>query len=290
MTQPFQIATDGGFDVLPGLHLPVSVAPYSVNFGSESYLTGGLPRAEYLRRLTDGPYPTSSQPSPQAWLDALRDAASRGAPQILAVTISGGLSGSINAAQQAQQLFSEESPVPVRIFDTRTLSLGQTFMLYALSSAAQRGESVDTAIRWAEQVREETAFCFTMETLDYLQRGGRIGRVTATLGGLLNLKPIVTVQQPEGIYTTAAKVRGYKAALRELGALVTRRFGEGTPLRLGLMSSSDSEDVQSVRQDIASRHPLLWEGYADVNEALLVHTGPRAVGLVAAPRTWPWER
>lgn len=283
----FSVVTDGGLDAYAGLKNDVPVAPFSVTFGNETYAMHDLPREELMRRIAAGnPHPTTSQPTPQAWLEAYKQAEAAGAQRILALTISTGLSGSANAAEQARTL----SGLDVQLVNSGSLSAAQAFVLHALNVAAERGESVETALAWAEQVRKETELYFTIETLDYLQKGGRIGKVAAALGGLLNLKPVVTVEKPTGIYTTAAKARGYKGGMREIAAQITRRYGAGTPLRLGLLYGSHPEDAEALRELIAAEHPLLWAEAAPVNGSLLVHTGPRAVGVGVAPGAWPWER
>lgn len=287
MTDPqFSVATDGGLDAFSGLNNAVPVAPFSVNFGDESHAMHELPRRELMDRILAGnPHPSTSQPTPQAWMDAYREAAEHSS-KVVALTISPGLSGSANAAEQAREL----SGLDVTLLNSGSLSAAQAFVLHALNAAAERGESLDTAQRWAEEVREETELYFTVETLEFLKRGGRIGKVQAALGGLLNLKPVITVEKPAGIYTTVAKARGYKGAIREIAAQLTRRYGEGTPLRLGLLEGSHPEDTDLLRSEIAERHPVVWEGRAGVNGALIVHTGPRACGVAAAPGAWPWER
>ncbi|WP_261663838.1 DegV family protein [Deinococcus sp. Marseille-Q6407] len=288
MTEPqFTVVTDGGLDAYPGLKNVVPVAPFSVTFGNETYAMHELPRQELIDRILAGnPHPSTSQPTPQAWLDAYRQAAAQGARKIVALTISTGLSGSANAAEQAREL----SGLDIQLFNSGSLSAAQAFVLHALMTAAERGESLETALRWAEQVRDETELYFTVETLDFLQRGGRIGKVAATLGGLLNLKPVVTVEKPSGIYTTAAKARGYKGGIREIAAQITRRYGEGTPVRLALLYGSHPEDADALREQIAASHPIVWAESGPVNGSLMVHTGPRAVGTAAAPGAWPWER
>ncbi|GHF99909.1 DegV domain-containing protein [Deinococcus piscis] len=288
----FAVVTDGGLDAFTGLNNDVPVAPFSVTFGNDTYAMHELPREELMARILAGnPHPSTSQPTPQAWLEGYRQAAAQGAQQIVALTISPGLSGSANAAEQARTLLEQELPgVQVQLFNSGSLSAAQAFVLHALMTAAGRGESVETALQWAEQVRDETELYFTIETLDFLQKGGRIGKVAATLGGLLNLKPVVTVEKPAGIYTTAARARGYKGGIREIAAQLTRRYGEGTPLRAGLLYGSHPEDAEALREQIAASHPLVWAEYAPVNGSLMVHTGPRAVGAAAAPGAWPWER
>ncbi|MBB5232898.1 DegV family protein [Deinococcus budaensis] len=283
----FAVVTDGGLDAFPDLRNGVPVAPFSLTFGTQNYRMDEITREWLFQELQRNPaHPTSSQPTPQDWAEAYRAAGAGGLP-VLALTISAGLSGSRNAAEQALALVPG---VDVTIHDTRTLSAAQAFQVHAAVTAAERGESLETALAWVRRTHEETELYFTIETLEYLRRGGRIGRVQATLGGLLNLKPVITVDKEAAIYTNVGRARSYKGAIEAVAAQVTARHGEGTPLRLGLLYGSVREDADALLAAIRARHPVVWSGFAGVNPVLNVHTGPRALGVAAAPGNWVWER
>lgn len=279
----FDVIADGGLDPYAELLNDVPVAPFSINFGQETRLAADFSREEFFRRLRAGtPHPTTAQPTPQAYAQLLEQARL----PTLAVTISSGLSGSRNAAEQARAL---EPGHPLTIHDSRTLSAAQAFQVHAAMSARAAGHELSTALDWMRQVGEQTELYFTIESLEYLKRGGRIGRVQATLGGLLNLKPVVTVDKGTGAYTNVGRARTWKGALEAVAQQVTARFGEGTPLRLGLLYGEVQDSARTVLELLRSRHPVLWAGFAPVNPVLAVHTGPSAVGLAAAPGPWPWE-
>lgn len=285
----FAVATDGGLDAFEGLNNAVAVAPFSVNFGEKSYRTDEISRENLFRELQTNPqHPTSSQPTPQEWADAIREASSAAdVTQVLAVTISAGLSGSRNAADQALGVLEG---LDVRLHDSGSLSAAQAFQVHAAQTAALRGESLDTALEWVRAVQGETELYFTIETLEYLRRGGRIGRVQATLGGLLNLKPVITVDRATGAYTNVGRARSYRGGIEAVGQQVTRQYGEGTPLRVGLLYGTVREDTDALLEQLRGRHPIVWSGAVGINPVLNVHTGPRALGVAAAPGNWPWER
>lgn len=288
MSQPteplFDVIADGGLDAYSELLNAVPVAPFSINFGSETRLASEFSRDEFFRRLKAGnPHPTTSQPTPQAYAELL-DRATR---PTLAVTISSGLSGSLNAAEQARAL---EPGKALTIHDSRTLSAAQAFQVHAAMCARAAGHDIGVAVTWMKQVSEQTELYFTIETLEYLKRGGRIGRVQATLGGLLNLKPVITVDKATGAYTNVGRARAWKGALEAVANQVTTRHGEGTPLRLGMLYGEVQDSARIVLEILRGRHPIVWSGFAPVNPVLAVHTGPSAVGVAAAPGKWPWEK
>ncbi|GGR24812.1 DegV family protein [Deinococcus ruber] len=284
VTEPqFDVISDGGLDAYAELNNRVEVAPFSLNFGSETRLASDFTREDFFRRLKAGtPHPTTSQPTPQAYVTLLEQAVR----PMLAVTISSGLSGSLNAAEQARTLVPRTQTT---LHDSRTLSAAQAFQVHAAMTARQMGHSIQTALDWMQRVGEQTELYFTIETLEYLKRGGRIGRVQATLGGLLNLKPVVTVDKKTGAYTNVGRARAWKGALEAVANQVTSRYGEGTPLRLGLLYGETRDSAEIVLAHLRGRHPIVWSGFAPVNPVLAVHTGPSAVGLAAAPGGWPWE-
>ncbi|WP_291425414.1 DegV family protein [Deinococcus sp.] len=289
MTYQFGVATDGGLDAYPTLRNDVPVAPFSLNFGNKTYRTQDLTREELYRELETNPtHPTSSQPSPQEWLEAFRRAeAVSGSKNVLAVTISSGLSGSRNAAEQAASMAPD---LRVTIHNSMTLSGAQAFQVHAAQTASENGETLQTALNWMKTISGETELYFTIETLEYLRRGGRIGRVAATLGGLLNLKPVITVDKSSGTYINVGRARSYSGGIEAVLKQVDRQFGQNAPLRAGLLYGSVKEDTDLARTLLEAQHPLLWSGEAGVNPVLNVHTGPRTVGVAAAPGPWPWER
>lgn len=280
----FDLVSDGGLDPFADLANDVPSAPFTVTFGTESFLATELARDAFFARLTGGgPHPTTNQPAPEAYAALYRDAVR----PLLVATISSGLSGSHNAADQARALAPD---VAVTLHDTRTLSGAQAFQVHAAMTARARGHPIATAIAWMQRVHDETELYFTIDTLEFLRRGGRIGRVQAALGGLVGLRPVVTVDKATGTYANVARARTWSKALATLVQQVGARFGEGTPLRVAALYGADPEVAERVLDLLRERHPIAWSGAAPVGVALAVHTGPTAVGLAVAPGAWPWER
>ncbi len=279
----FDVVSDGGLDAFPDLLNDVPVAPFSMHFGPETLKPGDISRQEFFSRLVRGdPHPTTSQPAPDEFAELFR-AATR---PLLVVTISSGLSGSYNAADQALGLVPDAD---VTLHDSRTLSAAQALQVHAAMMARARGHDIDTAIDWMQQVHAATELFFAIDTLEYLQRGGRIGRVKAALGAMLSLKPVITVDKESGTYVNVGRSRSWAKVFDALVQQVTKRFGEGTPLRAGVMYGDEPADGEQLQQGLAAAHELLWSDVAPVGAVLAVHTGPKAIGLAAAAGAWPWE-
>lgn len=280
----FDVVSDHGFDAFPTLANEPIVVPFAVHLGDETRASTEMPLDELLARLdAGGPHPRTSQPSPEAYAERYR-AATR---PVLAVTVSGAMSGSLNAADQGRAL---APGADVTLHDSGTVCAGQSFQVHAAMTARARGHDLATAVDWMRRVHAETEFTFTLATLLYLRRGGRIGRVMATLGTMLDLKPVITVDKSVGAYTTVGRARTWRRAVDAIAQQVTTRFGEGTPLRIGVVHGLDLEDAEAVLAQVAQRHPIVWSGLTPVGPALAVHVGPVAVALAAAPGVWPWER
>jgi DegV family protein with EDD domain len=280
----FDVVADHGFDAFPTLANDPIVTPFVVQVGSVAHRSTEMPLKTVLGHLEDGgPHPTTSQPAPEVYAERFRQATR----PVLAITVSGALSGSLNAANQARALVPDLS---VALHDSGTVSAGESFQVHAALTARARGESIETALEWMRAVHAETEFYFTIDTLTYLLRGGRIGRVQATLGTMLDLKPIVMVDKNVGAYVTAARARGWRKALIALADKISSRFGEGTPLRVGLVHGLTSEAADTVLGYLQGRHPILWSGFTATGAALAVHVGPTSVAVAVAPGPWPWER
>ncbi|MFN2323378.1 MAG: DegV family protein [Trueperaceae bacterium] len=280
----FDVVADHGFDAFATLANDPMLTPFVVQLGSETRASTEMPLPELLARLdSGGPHPSTSQPAPEKYAERYRAAAR----PVLAVTVSGALSGSLNAADQARALAPD---VAVTLHDSGTVCAAQSFQVHAAMTARARGLDVATAVEWMKQVHAETELFFTLGTLMYLRRGGRIGRVMATLGTMLDLKPVITVDKRVGAYVTAARARTWPRALDAIARQVTERFGEGTPLRIGLVHGLEVDDAEAVLARVRERHPIVWSGFTPVGPALAVHVGAVAVALAAAPGPWPWER
>ena len=284
-TEPqFDVVADHGFDAFATLANDPIVTPFVVQLGDETRASTEMPLAELLTRLdAGGVHPSTSQPAPETYAERYRAAAR----PVLGVTVSSALSGSLNAADQARAL---APGVEVTLHDSGTVSAAESFQVHAAMTARARGLDVATAVEWMRQVHAETELYFTLGTLVYLRRGGRIGRVMAALGTMLDLTPVITVDKAVGAYTTVARARTWARAVEAIARQVTERFEEGTPLRIGLVHGLDLDDAEAVLARVRERHPIVWSGFAPVGPALAVHVGSVAVAVAVAPGAWPWER
>lgn len=201
--------------------LGISVVSLYVNDGDSNERELDMDVADFYRRLPDmKSAPTSSQPSVESFLSAFRDAVERGS-DVVGVFISRKMSGTFETARLAAEMVRDEHPsARIEIIDSESNSMQEGFAVLAAAKAAQAGESLERCVQAAKDTLTRTRYLFTPASLEPLRRGGRIGNASALIGGLLQIRPILTVRGGET--TTFAKVRTQSRALAE----IARKFAE----------------------------------------------------------------
>ncbi|MDY2624860.1 MAG: DegV family protein [Coriobacteriales bacterium] len=219
--------------------------------------------------------PSTSLPGLTAVTDTIHQMRHDGYTRVVAVAISSGLSGTCN-------LFSLVPPpmgMRIEVVDTLNIGIGSGFIALLAARLIEEGRGFDEVVRICrEHVRDSKLFiCFN--TLDYLRRGGRIGRVAGMLGSMLDIKPIVSCDE-RGVYYTAAKARGRKKQLRT-ALKMAEEFAAGTPrYNLTVMHADAAEEAAEVLSRLTEKLPapeLVVTG--EISPALVVHTGPGLIGI-----------
>ena len=279
-TDKIAILVDSGTDVPPGLieKYHMFVAPLRIMFSDGEYNDGiDLTAAQLYQRLPRE-IPKTSLPSAEIVLQVLDQIRAEGYNKVLAVTISSGLSGTYN---MLTLLASNIKDLDIYVYDTRNIAIGSGF------SAIQAAEYIADGMDWhtlkqtmiASTSKSKVFFC--LDTLEYLQKGGRIGLVTAMLGTALNLKPIISCNT-EGVYYTVAKVRGRQQSLKKVLELAVKFAGNAKKYNVALIGSGQQglNDAASIRDAVLQKLPgknLLIEG--ELGCCLGVHVGPGLVGV-----------
>ena len=286
MPEPrFWVVTDGACDIPASLEIHPAVVPVHLAFGTEQHDSPGMTNAELYDKLKTHPqHPTTSQPSPEEFAACYRKLTDR---PILGIHVSSALSGTFNVADQGRKLVPGAD---VHLLDSRSVSVGMLFQVYAASVAARLGEPLETAMRWVGRTREETRTVFALETLEYLRKGGRIGRVQAAIGGLLQVKPILEIDRAKGTFNALGRVRGFSRAIEEIVTQLRNWIPPQTPLRVAIGHGETESDADHLLEQLRKQYPLHWVVRAQVGPALAVHSGPRVVGMAVAAGTWPWEQ
>ncbi len=251
------------------------VVPLYVNFGDQSYRDGvDLGPDAFYRRLAEAPAPpTTSQPTPGDFLAVYEELAPRYA-RVLSLQVSSTLSGTFASAEARGRVTSGN----VRVVDTGTVSAAVAMLGFAIQRRLVRGSSDEEVEELVEHYRREHGLLFTVETLEYLARGGRIGRAAAFAGTLLNVKPILALE--EGEVVPLKRVRGNRQALAEFGSLLEAGSTDSPTLRLGLAHAAAPERAAALEQTVRELRPQArLEIVTSLGAVVGTHAGPGTLGL-----------
>lgn len=281
------VITDGGVDLpewAPAA-LNIKVVPLKVRFGEQELSSGvDITPGEFYRRLRQGgEFPQTSQPSVGDFLAAYQEAAELGLP-ILSIHLSGAMSGSIRSAQTAADLLPG---VAIRVVDTGTLSGAMAMQVMVAADMALQGFSVEEILAQMQEVGRKSDTLFTIDKLDYLRRGGRIGKVAGYVGSLLGIRPIITVEKPGGVYTATGRARSYQGAVAQIVETMVDRLGEGAEVSVIIMQGDAQAEVDWMINALHQRLNPLWIEVVHANPSLGAHVGPDALGVAYYPGMLP---
>jgi DegV family protein with EDD domain len=252
--------------------LGIGVVSLSVHFGDESYLDGvEMTSDEFLARLsTARQMPKTSAPSVDAFrreFEAVGDA-----DGVLCITISGKLSGTYNAATRAAE---QVSRFPVTVLDSGSASMGIGFPAIAAAEAGRRGASLQEAEQVAREVIARTDILFYADTLEFLQRNGRIGRAASLVGSILEIKPVLTVANGEVEQYQRTRTRG--KAIQALVDWTRQRERE----RVAVIWSTGERELERLLDGLAPAIPREQVVVTKYGPVLGAHIGPGAMGVIA---------
>lgn len=269
---PVYIVTDSTADIPRDLtdSLNITVIPLTITFGAQSFRDGvDLSADEFYRRLQEAKaLPMTSQPPPALFRHAYEHLASRG--DVVSVHLSHKFSGTVETARAVAQSAAADK---ISVVDSGSTSMGLGMCVLAAARLAQSGASRQDCVAAAEAVAARLRIAVAFETLEYLRRGGRIGRARAFLGGLLRLKPILTVKDGEAFPVT--RTRSRQKALDELFALCEL---PGISEAAVLHTTTPDEAAQ-LAQRARSVLPGITVHEGRFGPALGVHGGPGMIGL-----------
>ncbi|MBM3125628.1 MAG: DegV family protein [Chloroflexi bacterium] len=231
-------------------------------------------RLEAMRPLI----PTTAQPSGGIFAEIYRKLA-RKDKEILSIHISSGLSGTINSARDGAEEVKQE--VLVDHWDTLTLSGGERFQVLAAAFASKAGWALNSIRERLTRIRERTEVIYTLDTLEYLARGGRIGRVKAIAGALLSLKPVIRVDT-DGKYSTVTTGRTLGKSMSAIADHLAGKFG-GTPMWVTVLHGRFAEKAEILTGELKQKLNIAKLEMMRISPVLGVHTGPGIVGAAAIP-------
>lgn len=272
-----RILTDSASDLSPQAHPRLTVLPMTVSFGETQYRDGvDLSHSQFYDLLVESDtLPVTSQIVPAQFEDAFRAATDDG-DQVVAVLLSGKLSGTWQSAVLAAQTFAGK----VFVVDSENAAIGEMILVERALRLADDGMSAEQIAQTLEREKKEIRLIALLDTLEYLKRGGRISPSIALVGGLLSIKPVVAVQNGE--VALLGKARGSRNGNNLLIQEIKKTAGIdfSRPLRLGYTGLADTL-LQKYIEDSSA----LWRGHAEslpvstIGGTIGTHVGPGAIAV-----------
>lgn len=272
-----KIIVDSTADMRPEIAAKVDIVPLSVHFGDREYVSGVNinPKLFYEMMVESDTLPTTSQPAPYLFEEAFEKAVSEGY-EVVCLTCSGKLSGTNQSANIAASEFAGK----VHVVDSQTIAIGLGILVEYAVKLVEQGLSAEEIVWKLMQKREKIKVLALVDTLEYLKKGGRISSVVALAGGLLNIKPVLSVNG--GDIKLLGKARGSRQGNNLLVQEIQKAGGVdfNLPVMLGYTGLSDAL-LQKYIQDSAA----LWEGHVEklpvsiVDSVVGTHVGPGAVAV-----------
>ena len=252
------------------------VVPLYVLFGAESFKDYvEMPPERFYERLQSSPVlPTTSQPTPGDFLAVYEELAPQ-YERILVLTLSSTLSGTFGSAQAAAGMLGGDK---VRVIDTRTVSAALTLLALGVQHRLEHGTTEEEIDEFVARFRREHHLLFTVNTLEYLAKGGRIGRAAAFAGNLLNVKPILALRDGEVI--PLKRVRGNHKAFAEFRDQFVATSTDSPSLKVGIAHAAAPERLAALRELVEHERPHAQVEIATTLGAVVgTHAGPGTVGF-----------
>ena len=279
----YVITTDNNSD-LPEEYLKdhgVGCMYLSYSMDGKNYTHGNfLPEHEFYEAMRNGSMPTTAQVNPEN-AKALLEPYLKEGKDILHIAFSSGLSGTYNSSRIAAEELMEEYPERrIIVVDSLSASLGQGLLVWLAQQKKELGQTLEDVADWVEKNKLKMVHLFTVDDLNHLYRGGRVSRTTAIVGSMLNIKPVLHVDN-EGKLTAIGKVRGRKKALQELVKLMDEKIGSfGADCDTIFISHGDCEqDAQYVAAKVKEKYNIKNIIINQVGATIGAHSGPGTMAL-----------
>ena len=251
------------------------VVPLYVRFGDESFrdYVELAPDVFYERLKLADQTPTTSQPTPGDFLAVYQELS--GYERVLSLHIAGKLSGTIESARSAAELLGDDR---VRTIDTESASAATAMLGFAIQRRLEQGTTDEEVDVLVDRFRSEAGLLFTVDTFEYLVRGGRVGRARAWAGELFHIKPILTIKEGEVVPLT--RVRGNKKAFQQFASAFEAGTNDSQTLRVGIAHAEAPERADALAEMVRQTRPASdLELVTTLGPVVGAHAGPGTVGF-----------
>jgi DegV family protein with EDD domain len=255
----------------------IRIVPLTIVWGDKQFSDGiDLTSEDFYRRLETEPgYPSTSQPTPQQFLDAYNAASAQGANRIVVITISGAMSGTLESARAAAQGYK----IPVTIVDSKGNSMSLGWQVLAMARARETGANVSEMVQAANRVRDGLHYHIVLNTLEYLIKGGRIAGAAKMLGHMLNIKPQIRVNHKTGTVERGDISTTRKKAIDTLYSSFFKKLDTTKPMRIAVLHNAADEEAHELAERVKAEFNPEELIVGIVSPVLGTHTGPGALAL-----------
>ncbi len=254
----------------------IYMVPMQIVYETRSYRDRMEITADKVYDMLDKEIPKSSLPLPDDVKNILDKIVEDGYTDILYISISAGLSGSYNLIRLLAQ---EYTKLNIEVIDSTSLSMGLGFLVLEAAKVIKENGDMKKAIQRINNVRKSMSAMFVVNTLEYLRKGGRIGKVEGTVGNLLNIKPIIAVND-EGVYYTVSKGKGFKKAVNRMVEEIKTRY-EGKKISIAVVHGEQLEGAKTLLAALKEKLDITTSYITSVSPVLGIHTGPGLLGVIA---------
>lgn len=252
----------------------IFVVPLKIIYGKQEFSDRVDIQPDEVYSQMPAKIPTTSMPSMGEIKSVFDEIIANGFNKVLAIHISSGLSGTMEAVKMVAQ---DIKGMQIEVFDSKVLSIAQGFQVLEAARDITRGLTFSAIMENVIARRPKISMFYVIETLEYLKRGGRIGRVAAMLGELLQLKPIIACDE-EGKYYTHCKARGRQQSIDKLYTLVEKAV-QKTGVNLAVMHGGAKDEASKLLERVQSLPNIKDVVFGQISPALGVHTGPGLIGV-----------
>lgn len=252
----------------------VKVVSLKILYKEKEFIDGvNITPEEVYSRLPEE-LPTTSMPSVEDVAVLYEELVNEGYTHAIVLPVSSGLSGTINSFRLASENFES---INTFIFDTKILSMAVGLIVIEVGKMIQENKSFEYICDRIPKLRENLWMYFTVDTLEYLIKGGRIGKVTGGIGQMLNLKPIITMNE-DGAYTTFTKVRGSNQAFKKLLSLASEILDKGKG-KVIVMTGTMHEEAERLKEILSDHKNTTFMYKGTITPAVGIHSGPRLLAV-----------
>jgi len=281
MTSSVAVLTDSCASIPDHLvkQLNIEVMPYYIHRGAEMLRDlVDVTREEFFRWLpTAKELPKTATPGPGDYLAAFRRLAER-AREIVTVHMTSKGSGAYQAALVAKEMAAKELPdLRIEVVDTLQVAMCHGWAAIEAARAALAGASLAKVVETAKEVARKSVMIQTADTLRYLYMGGRIGRAAHMVGTLLNIKPLIGME--DGVITPLGQARSRSRAYRKMVEIMAQKVGLGARIKIAYVHAAALEEAEKLRRMVEPNFDCRESLIAELSPALGVHTGPGTVGV-----------